>query len=167
MAKYTCNDDDINNLNVHDKVNYNYYLLNYNVDKIQEVTEGINAINEMRQPMNLLQMLKKPSKVITLLTAIIILLLIVSLIIFIIIYYILGFKKEWAIKKNIITAGMPIVLGIVFIIGLIGVLYSIVLKEVIKAYVMIPQNVVSKNSKNKDKDSDNTISSENNQTCYL
>jgi energy-coupling factor transporter transmembrane protein EcfT len=167
MAKYTCNDDEINNLENHDKINYNYYLLNYNVDKIQQVTEGVNAINEIKQPTNLLLMLKKPAKIITLLTAIAMIVIIIVLIIFIIWYYVLNYggKVGWKFKKHLMTIGLPVILAIVFIIGFIGVLYTIVLKEIMKAYVMIPQNVESNHIV--DESNSSVIVSENNynQTC--
>lgn len=139
MAKYTKCDDEVKNLTEKDRVNYNFFLLNYNVDKQQQVTEGINAINEVKEPMNIIKMLKNPKKISTLLTAICMLLIIVSLVIFIIWYY--AYKAlGWNLKQELLTIGMPIVLGCFFLVAFIGLMYNIILKEIMKAYIMIPQN---------------------------
>jgi uncharacterized membrane protein len=138
MAKYTKCDDEVKELTENDRVNYNYFLLKYNVDKQQQVTEGLSALKEVKEPMNIIAMLKNPKKISTLLTAIVMMLIVVSLVIFIIWYY--AYKAlGWKLKQELLTLGMPVVLGCFFLVSFIGLMYGVIQKEIMKAYMMIPQ----------------------------
>lgn len=62
MAKYTENDPDIEYLDAYDRVNYNFELLKFNVDKTQEVSEGASSVKILTDPKKLGEMFKSPTK---------------------------------------------------------------------------------------------------------
>ncbi len=62
MAKYTGNDPDIKYLDKYDRVNYNFDLLKFDVDKTQEMAEGAKSIKILTDPKQLGSMFKSPAK---------------------------------------------------------------------------------------------------------
>jgi len=62
MAKYTGDDPDIKYLDKYDRVNYNFFLLNYDVDKTQEAAEGAQSVKILTDPKRLGEMFKSPTK---------------------------------------------------------------------------------------------------------
>jgi hypothetical protein len=155
MAKYTKCDDEINGLTEHDRVNYNFFMLNYNVDKQQQVAEGMNALRDAKEPMNLIEFFKNPKKLGALLISIVLLVLIITLVVYIFVYLLCKYIRKNEKEVELLVSGMPIVMGCFFIVVFIGLMYGVILKESMKAYMMIPQNLGTKKNNN-DSSNNNT-----------
>ena len=136
-AKYTKHDYEVKKLNAEDRINYDYFLINYNVDADQDVANGVNALKSAKNPTNLLSMLRQPKQISVLVTAIIMLLLIISLIVFII-YYIWVWYKGYELKKEMMKEATLVLLGLILFISVFTWFYNFILKEIWKAYMMIP-----------------------------
>lgn len=148
MAQYTQDDYDVKNLNTNQRIDYDFYLLNYNVNGAQQVNQGMTSLISASNPMNLVEMAKKPSQISSLLISILVLILIIVLIIFII-WQIIGYKmfKGGEFKKDLSTLGFPIALGFIIIIIIIGVFYTIINKEIMKGYQLLPKSIITQETK--------------------
>jgi hypothetical protein len=136
-ARYTGFDEDITQLTTNDQINYGYYLLDYDVNASQQMNEGMKALNDAKEPMNLLLMLKTPKKVGLLITAIAMMFVILIFVVYVCIYIYFEISGN-QIKQNIMSLGIPVIIGIFLIIILLKLLYENILKEIMKAYILLP-----------------------------
>lgn len=136
-AKYTRNDYEVKKLNANDKVNYDFYLINYDVDANQEVANGVGALKNSKKPSNLLGMLSNPKQIHVFVTAVILFVLVICLIMMLVYYLYVAIKKQ-KLKQDMLNDGIIVLLGFILFMGVFSFFFSFIVKEIWKAYVMIP-----------------------------
>lgn len=136
-AKYTRNDYEVKKLKPVDKINYDFYLINYDVDANQEVANGLNALKTSKKTSTLLGMLSNPKQIHVFITAVILLVLVISLILMLVYYLYVVIKKQ-KLKQEMLNEGILVLLGFILFVVVFGAFFSFITKEIWKAYVMIP-----------------------------
>ena len=89
MAKYTASDPDIEYLDKYDRINYNFDLLKFDVDKNQEPHIGAKSVTLLTDPSKIGEMFKSPVKFTVGLFALVVFVLTVVLIIYLVVMLIL------------------------------------------------------------------------------
>lgn len=90
MAKYTENDLDIKYLDEYDRVNYNFELLKFDVDKSQEISEGASSVKIFTDSNKLGNMFKSPTKFTTGIFVLAVFIMFIMLIIFLLVMLIVN-----------------------------------------------------------------------------
>ena len=138
IAKYTGLDNEITSLPQNQQVDYAYYILGYpDPNANQQMNQGIQALNDTKNPINLLYMLQHPKKFGMLMTAIAIMLVIVSAVIFICFFVFYQIRGDRT-RKLLLMAGGPVLVGIFIIMILLTLLSGSISKEITRAYIMLP-----------------------------
>lgn len=137
VAKYTRNHHDVKKLNDYDKVNYNFYLMYYDVDKDQDLSEGLSAVKTAKEPMNLLSMLRNPKKIHVLVKSIIMMVLIIVLIVFVIVF-IFVWIKGYELRKEMMKEITLVIFGLILFISVFMFFYNYIVKQIMKAYLILP-----------------------------
>lgn len=143
-AKYTRKNYEVKKFSPYDKVNYAFFLLNYDVDKDQDVSEGVSAIKTAKDPTNLLSMLRNPKKIHVLIKSIIMLVLIISLVLFLI-TFIYVWYKGYELRKEMMLEITLVMLGLILFISLFMFFYNYIVKQIWRAYMILPGDEGKKN----------------------
>lgn len=139
MAKYTGDDDEIKNLNETDRVNYNYFLLNYDVEENRQITNGVGALKNFMNPMDMVNTFKNPQQTGILLTTIAVMVCILLFILLIFVPWVYFSIRKQEFKKEKIMEYMPIGIGIIFLILVINLMSVTIFKEIKKGYALLPK----------------------------
>jgi hypothetical protein len=86
MTKYTKEDADVLILDTPDRVNFEFDMVRYNVDKNAEVSQGAQSISILRDPVKLANSFKNPRQLPVLILTILCFILIITLIVLAIFY---------------------------------------------------------------------------------
>lgn len=89
MAKYTADDPDVEYLDNNDRINYNFDLLKFDVDKNQEPYIGAKSVTLLTDPNKIGEMFKSPIKFTVGIFALVVFIMTVVLIIYLIVMLIL------------------------------------------------------------------------------
>lgn len=136
-AKYTRKNYEVKKFTPNDKVNYAFFLMNYDVDKDQDISEGVSALKTAKDPANLLSMLRNPKKIHVLIKSIIMMVLVISLIVFLI-TFIYVWYKGYELKKEMMLEMTLVVLGLILFISLFMFFYNYIVKQIWRAYMILP-----------------------------
>lgn len=140
IAQYTGYDPEITDLMPFQQSDYAFYIFEHaDPNSNQQINQGMNALKSVSSPMNLMDNLtnrKKLANLGVLITTITIMLCIITFVGFVVAYIVFEIRGDGPRRLLLLAVG-PVIIGVFIVILLLNLFYGRVLKEIMRAYMML------------------------------
>jgi hypothetical protein len=140
IAQYTAYDVEITDLMPFQQSDYAFYIFsNPDPNSNQQLNHGMNALKTVSSPMNLMDNFtnkKKLANIGVLITTITVMLCIITFVGFVIVYIVFEIRGDGP-RRLLLLAVAPVIIGVFIVILLLNLFYGRVLKEIMRAYLML------------------------------